>query len=426
MIRSLAYLSMHTSPLAQPGVGYAGGMNVYVNELSETMAARGIEVAVFTRRTDPAQPEVVEPRSGYRVVHIEAGPNMELPVDSLAGKVIEFAEGVIEWSRGRQLRFDIVHSHYWLSGWAGVLVKEAMHLPLINSFHTLGRVKDLGRRADEPSPSPIRTLTEQEVVARSDRVVASTPHEIEDLVAHYGADPARLRISPPGVNHAVFSPGDRTAARRRLGLGAEPMILFAGRIEAHKGIDLAVRAHAKLPERLAAGNGAPHLLVVGGPSGEGGVRELRHLQATAADGGTGDRVHFVPAQAHISLADFYRAADVLVMPSRSESFGLVAAEAQACGLPVVAGDVGGLPHVIRDGVSGAIVGRLDAAAFAEALLEILDDPGRAARFSAGAVANAVKFSWPSTARRLLSLYGDVGDRAATRPMDPRKNLLRNL
>lgn len=410
MIASVAYLSMHTSPLAQPGTGYAGGMNVYIHELSETMADRDVEVVVFTRRTTRDQPEVVEHRPGYRVVHIDAGPPRELRAASLPEFVAHFADGVVGWMARNDSRCDVIHSHYWLSGWSGVLVKEAIGVPLINSFHTLGRVKDQARRADEPTTAPIRALTEVEVLARSDGVVAATPHEVDDLIAHYGADPDRLHTSPPGVDHIVFSPGDGKASRRWLGLGNEPLILFVGRIQAHKGLDIAVRALAKLPERVAAGSGPPHLLIVGGPSGQRGEAELRSLRLFVSDNSLVDRVHFVSAQPHTSLADFYRSADALVMPSRSESFGLVAAEAQACGLPVVASDVGGLRYVVDDGVSGLVVDRLEPGAFADALLRVIDDPAERARLATGAVANAEKFSWRSTARRLLELYAGAWER----------------
>ena len=404
MISSVAYLSMHTSPLAQPGTGYAGGMNIYVHELSETMADRDIDVVVFTRRTTLDQPEVVEHRPGYRVVYVDAGPPQDLRVEALPEFVAQFAEGVIEWMRRTDARCEVIHSHYWLSGWAGVLVKEAIGVPLINSFHTLGRVKDWARRADEPLTAPIRTLTEVEVLARSDGIVASTPHEVDDLVARYGADPDRLYVSPPGIDHIVFSPGDRAASRRWLGIGNQPLILFVGRIQAHKGIDIALGALAKLPQRVAVGDGPPHLVIVGGPSGRRGEDELAGLHRFVADHSLNERVDFISAQPHNTLADFYRAADVLVMPSRSESFGLVAAEAQACGLPVVASDVGGLRFVVADGFSGHVVDRLEPEAFADALLRLLDDPVGMDRLATGAVANAEKFSWQSTARRLLDLY----------------------
>lgn len=404
MIDSVAYLSMHTSPLAQPGTGHAGGMNVYIDELSKTMAGRGVDVAVFTRRSDPQQPELVERRPGYRVVHIPAGQPAELDLETLPGLVTDFAAGVVGWLRREHFEPDVLHSHYWLSGWSGVLAKEATGVPLINSFHTLGRVKERAARSDESPTPPARALTEDQVLTRSDAIVASTPYEVDDLVAHYGADPHRVHRSPPGVNHGVFRPGDRAAARRRLGLGEQPLLLAAGRIDPHKGLDTAVRALAKLPDRLAAGAGRPHLLVVGGPSGPRGAREMQFLHKLAAQCGVDDRVHFIGALPHERLADYYRAADVLTMPSRSESFGMVAAEAQACGLPVVASDVGGLRYVVRHGVSGLISPSLETADFADALVRVLDDPDARSLLSAGARAHAAKFSWDATARRLLGLY----------------------
>lgn len=407
MIGSVAYLSMHTSPLLQPGRGSAGGMNVYIDELAQTMARRGIEVVVFTRRTDPSRPTVVSPRPGYRVVHITAGPSQELPMAMMPDLVPEFTEGVLGWMARDRTRFDLVHSHYWLSGWSGVLIKEVLEIPLANSFHTLGRIKDLTRRSDEAPSSRMRTLTEEEVIAQSDCVIASTPYEFDDLAEHYGATPERLCTSPPGIDHRVFRPGDRDEARQWLGLGPEPIVLFAGRIQPLKGPDIAVAAVAQLESIEAA---PPHLLIVGGPSGPDGDAELLRVRQAAEDLGITDRVHCLAPQPHAQLVAFYQAADVLIMPSRAESFGLVAAEAQACGLPVVAGAVGGLPYVVSDGISGLLVDGQDPAAYAGALAKVLEDPALAAHLSAGAVEFAAQFSWPSTADRLLELYSGITGR----------------
>ena len=251
MIRSVAYLSMHTSPLLQPGRGSSGGMNVYINELAQTMARRGIEVVVFTRRVDPSRPTVVTPRPGYRVVHITAGAPRGLPMTAMPDLVPEFTEGVLDWMARNEARFDLVHSHYWLSGWSGVLVKEALEIPLANSFHTLGRIKDLTRRLDEAPASQMRTLTEEEVIGQSDCVIASTPYEFDELMEHYGATPERLCTSPPGVDHRVFRPGDRDEARQWLGLGTEPIVLFAGRIQPLKGPDIAVLLPSRRPSALS-------------------------------------------------------------------------------------------------------------------------------------------------------------------------------
>jgi D-inositol-3-phosphate glycosyltransferase len=407
MINQVAYLALHTSPLSQPGVGNAGGMNVYVDELARTMSERGVASLVFTRRTDPSQPEVVEVAPGYRVVHIDAGPPIALPIDRLAPVVSAFAEKVVDWAARNGETVDLVHSHYWLSGWAGVLVKEALDVPLANSFHTLGRVKDAAGRAGEAAPPSVRVRTEEDVIAFADCVVAATPYEFDDLLEHYGASPERMRVSPPGVDHHLFSPGDRALSRERLGLGDEPIALFVGRIQAHKGIDTAIRMLDEIPSSVAAGEGPPQLIVVGGPSGIDGADEVDHLHGLAADLGLSERVHFIAPQPHDQLAVFYRAADVLVMPSRSESFGLVAVEAQACGLPVVASRVGGLAYTVADTESGLLVDGHEPRSFAAATTAILDHPEFRERLASGAAEFAGRFSWPAAADRFLELYEEI-------------------
>lgn len=403
MISRVAYLSMHTCPLVQPGNGDAGGMNVYIHELATAMADRGVEVAVFTRRTDQATPDVVDVGPRYRVVHITAGPSEHMAIEDMAPHVGEFAEGVVKWLAAAETRHDIVHSHYWLSGWAGVLVKEAMEMPLVNSFHTLGRVRDLHRRQDEAPSSLMRTLTEDEVIARSNCVVASTPHEFDDLVEHYGASLEALCTSPPGIDHGIFSPGDRSESRAWLGLDDQtPMVLFVGRIQPLKGVDIAIEALARSTTAPA-----PHLVVIGGPSGPDGDREMAALRGLTTTLHLDDRVHFVNPQPHDQLAGFYRAADVLTMPSRSESFGLVAAEAQACGLPVVASRVGGLPFVVHHEGSGLLVKGHDPADHARAIDRILSDRDLAQKLSEGGIFKSREFSWPKTVDRLLELYSGV-------------------
>lgn len=405
MIQRVVYLSMHTSPLLTPGEGNAGGMNVYINELAHTMADRGVDVTVFTRRTDDAAPDTVTVRPGYRVVHVSAGPAAPVPMSRMPEYVGSFAEGTLEHIKSELARPDVLHSHYWLSGWAGVLLKEVLDVPLANSFHTLGRVKDLTRRADEPPSSRMRTLTEQEVIQQSDCVIASTPYEFDDLLDHYGASPERLCTSPPGIDHDVFVPGDRTEARAWLGLDFDaPLVLFVGRIQPLKAADVAVEALAGLSP---VDGTLPHLVLIGGPSGALGDDEMIHLHHLTKELDLDDRVHFIPTQPHEALTGFYQAADVLVVPSRSETFGLVAAEAQACGLPVVAASVGGLPYAIADGASGILVEGHDPADYAAALNRILQDPERAMEMSQAAVALSERFSWKATADRLLELYEGI-------------------
>ncbi len=401
MIQRVAYLSLHSCPLQQPGSGDAGGMNVYILELGRAMAERGISVVVFTRRSDEATPEVVEVVPGFRVVHVQAGPPVPLPIRDLYGLVGEFAEATLRWIEQNGESFDILHSHYWLSGWAGVLLKEKLDLPLANSFHTLGRVKDLTRRADEAPEGALRTLTEEEVIARSDCVVASTPFEFDDLMDHYSADPARLCTSPPGIRHDLFQPGDKEAARMWTGLDRGPNILFVGRIQPLKGVDIAINALSMIEDDSA------HFIVIGGPSGSNGEAELDRLRQLAVDTDVAGRVHFIPPVPREQLAAFYQAADAVVMPSRSETFGLVAAEAQSCGTPVVAAAVGGLPFIIEDGTSGLLVSGHDPADYAAALNRVLGDLALATTLAAGAIEHSERFSWEATVSRLLELYTGI-------------------
>ena len=401
MIRSVAFLSLHTSPLIQPGSGDAGGMNVYIDELARTMVERGVSVDVFTRATDLSQPAEVAVTPGYRVVHVPAGPPSVLPMLELPATVQPFADGVIERMQGRP--FDVVHSHYWLSGWAGLVVKRSTGIPLANSFHTLGRVKDATRRAGEPAESLVRIAAEHDVIAGSDCVIASTPFEADDLTRRYGADPARLCVTHPGVNHDLFASGSRPAARRELGWDDSPVVLFVGRIQPLKGLDVALDAF----ERIRMDVPGARLVVVGGPSGAHGDAELERIRTKVRDVGLQASVEFVPSRPHQEVAVYYRAADVLLVPSRSESFGLVAAEAQACGLPVVAARVGGLAYTVEDATSGFLVDGWDPDGFAAAASKVLLDADLASRLSRGAVEFAERFSWQVAADRLLELYGGI-------------------
>ena len=401
MIRRVAFLSLHTSPLVQPGSGDGGGMNVYIDELARTLVDRGVGVDVFTRETGDLPRREVEVIPGYRVIHIPAGPPTIQPMAHLPETVAPFADGVIAHMRSNT--YDLVHSHYWLSGWAGLVVKRAVGIPLANSFHTLGRVKDATRRVGEPPESLVRIAAEQEVIAGSDCVIASTVYEADDLTRRYQADPARLCVTHPGVDHELFTPGSQPEARDLLGWDPGRVVLFVGRIQPLKGLDVAVEAfgriHAEIP--------GARMVIVGGPSGPNGVTELEQIHARIAELRLQSRVEFVPPRPHEEIASYYRAADVLLVPSRSESFGLVAAEAQACGLPVVAARVGGLAYTVEDATSGFLVDDWDPAAFAAAAIKILRDEDLAERLSKGAVEFAGRFSWEVAADRLLELYAGI-------------------
>ncbi len=398
---------MHSSPLLQPGEGDAGGMNVYLDRLSRTMASRGVDVTVFTRRFDPDLPHVVEVIPRYRVVHIGAGPIERLDISQMPDHVDTFSDGVLEWIAEGGRVLDVVHSHYWLSGRTGVRIRGALGIPLANSFHTLGKVKDAAKHPTEHDSSPQRLVTEADVIANSDCVIASTPFEFDDLLEHYNATPERLCVSAPGVDHDIFRRRDQQLDHDRFGIGDEQVVLFVGRIQAHKGTSIAVESFGDLLDSRTEDNRPVKLHIVGGVSGAQGQRELDMCHRIIEQRQLAHHVRFFDPQPHAELADHYRAADVVLVPSRSESFGLVAAEAQACGTPVVASNTGGLPYVVNASESGLLVNDQDPRAFAAATAAILDHPSFASRLSDGAVAHSQKYSWEATTTRLLELYDGI-------------------
>ncbi|MBV8387556.1 MAG: glycosyltransferase [Acidimicrobiia bacterium] len=394
----MAVLSMHTSPLAQPGSGDGGGMNVYVRELSSALALAGIDCDVYTRAFEPGLPDVVEVEPGFRVHNVVAGPLEAVPKEQLPELVPEFTEGV---HRRMETAVDVpglIHANYWLSGVAGHSLKHDLGLPLVSTFHTLARVK-AETCGDEPEQ---RARAEAQVIGCSDAILASTGEEQAQLERLYEARSERIEIVSPGVDHRVFSPGPRAASRAVLGLGDGPVLLFVGRIQPLKGADVAVRTLACLEEYPAA-----TLVVVGGPSGPDGDAELCRLHELVDVHDLGGRVRFVPAEPHDHLATYYRAADACLVPSRAESFGLVALEAAACGTPVVAAAVGGLRSLVDHGHTGFLVEGRDPAAYAAYVSELLDNPRLAAEMSRHAAADALGYRWSMTAARLRRLYADL-------------------
>jgi D-inositol-3-phosphate glycosyltransferase len=397
-VQRLAVLSLHTSPLAQPGAGDSGGMNVYVRELVSALAQAGVASDVYTRRWADELPDVIDVEPGFRVVHVPAGP-ADLPKEALPKIVDEFADGVLaHLTRGNPA--DALHANYWLSGVAGHRLKHELGLPLVSTFHTLARVKaETGDR--EPQR---RVAAEAEVIGCSDAILASSAAEATQLERLYGADPSRVEIVPPGVVHAFFSPGDRAGARSalsHLGRLDGPVLLFAGRIQPLKGLDIAVRTLAALEDPSAV------LVVVGGASGAEGGAELERIGKLAGDLGVADQLRFADPQPHHLLSTYYRAADVVLVPSRSESFGLVALEAAACGTPVVAAAVGGLRTLVDHGRTGFLVEDRDPAAFAAHVQRILGDPVLAGELAANAVARARGYTWSTAAGRLRRIYADL-------------------
>jgi len=398
LMRRLAVLSLHTSPLVQPGQGDSGGMNVYVRELVSALAQAGVAADVFVRRWDDASPEVVEVEPGFRVIHVEAGAH-DLAKEDLPDVVDEFADQVHKHLVDLG-DVDALHANYWLSGVAGHRLKHDLGLPLVSTFHTLARVK-----AETGDPEPARRdRAEAEVIRCSDAILASCVAEAEQLVDLYGADPRRVEIVAPGVDHAFFSPGDRSGARhalRHLRLGDGPMLLFVGRIQALKGVDVAIRTLAELDDPTAT------LVVVGGASGPDGEAEVARVRALAGALGLADQVRFVAPVPHHLLSTYYRAADLCLVPSRSESFGLVALEAAACGTPVVASAVGGLRTLVEHERTGFLVEGRDPVDFARFAREILTVPAVASELSVQAAARARGYTWSTAAGRLRRIYGDL-------------------
>jgi D-inositol-3-phosphate glycosyltransferase len=394
----VAVLSLHTSPLAQPGTGDSGGMNVYVRELVSALAQAGVQSEVFVRRWHEDLPAQVEVEPGFRVVHVDAGPP-SLAKEDLPEVTDEFRAGVEAHLRAGD-GVDVLHANYWLSGLVGHRLKHDLDLPLVSTFHTLARVK-----AETGDPEPQRRIdAEAEVIGCSDAILASGPAEAEQLRSLYGAAPDRIEVVPPGVDHAFFSPGSRVGARAALGIDGGPVLLFAGRIQPLKGLQVAVSTLAALDRADAT------LLVVGGPSGTAGAVELDEARKLAAELGVADRVRWVPPQPHHLLSTYYRAADVVLVPSRSESFGLVALEAGACGIPVVAADVGGLRTIVEHGRTGFLVPDRDPEHWAELTERLLGDATLAAEVGAAAATRARDFTWSTTAARLRRLYGDLSVR----------------
>jgi D-inositol-3-phosphate glycosyltransferase len=402
-VRRIAALSVHSSPLAPPGVGDSGGMNVTVRALASELAQVGVASDLYTRATSPDDPPVVEVEPGVRVLHLPAGPLAPVPKQVLPRYLCAFLCSLLRAGE-RYGPYDLLHSHYWVSGWVARLARERWDSPVVHSFHTLGRVKNLSLAdGDEPEP-PTRLAGEERVVATADCLLAPTPVEARQLVELYGAAPAKVRVVPHGVDRSLFHPGDRAAARAALGTGRRHVLAFIGRLQPLKAPDLAVLTLARLGRRRPDLDA--ELLVVGGASGNG-TGELGRLHRLAAEAGVADRVHFLAPQPHDRLATVYRAADLVLMPSWSESFGLVALEAQACGTPVVAAGVGGLAHAVGDGTTGTLVSGRDPEAWAAAVEGLLASPRRLAAMGAAAARFAGAHGWDRTAARVLEIYGDL-------------------
>lgn len=398
-MQRVAVLSLHTSPLLQPGSGDSGGMNVYVRELVSALAQAGVQCTTYTRADRPGLPEVVQIEPGHQVVHVPAGP-FDLAKEQLPGVLDEFGDRVIEHLRG-DFPADVVHANYWLSGVVAHRVKHELDVPFVSTFHTLAKVK-----AEGGDLEPLwRERAEHEIISCADAICVSCSEEERQFRRLYGDPRGRIEVVAPGVEHAFFAPGDRNGARDALELpGDVPVLLFVGRIQPLKGPDVAVRALAALDRRDAL------LVIVGGASGADGDAEVAKLDVLIDELDVRDQVRFVPPQPHHTLSTYYRAADVVLVPSRSESFGLVALEASACGVPVVASGVGGLLTLVGDGDNGYLVPDRDPDVFADRVRRILDDPSLASALGGRGAVRARSYTWALAAARLRRVYADLAVR----------------
>lgn len=396
---------VHTSPLDQPGIGDAGGMNIYVVEGAQRMAAMGVSVDIFTRGQSDQRAEIVEISDGVRVCHLNVGTAATSKED-LPALIPDLARAFSDAVAAK--KYDAIHSHYWISGKVAMPAAKSLSIPLVHTMHTMARVKNMNL-AEGESPEPmIRVQGEMQVVAAANELIANTDAEAASLVSLYQACPDNVSVVSPGVNLSTFTAGaGRKAAREVIGLATDAHILaFVGRIQPHKGPEVLIRAVAEMLSH------SPHLrpklitIIMGGASG-GGLGEVERLKDLVSWLGISDVVRFEKPVPRVELPQWYRAADLVCVPSYSESFGLVALEAQACGTPVVASAVGGLRTAIADGISGVLVDGHDPRAWSSVLARLIQEPQRRILLSMGAVDHASYFGWDATARGTLDIYDRI-------------------
>jgi len=401
----IAVLMVHTSPLEQPGIGDAGGMNIYVVESAQRMAAMGVSVDIFTRRTHASETETVEISAGVRVRYFECGHGA-LTKEQLPAHISGLSKEFLRLLKDE--KYDAIHSHYWISGKVAMPAAKELGIPLVHTMHTMARVKNLNLAEGETPEPMIRVQGETQVVAAADALVANTDAEAASLVSLYDACPDIVHVVSPGVDLYTFTPGQgRSAARTTVGLPQEALVVsFVGRIQPHKGPEVLIRATSELVKHSPLLRHKLIVNIIGGASGAN-TEEVERLKELATWLAIDDVVRFSPPVPRADLAQWYRAADLVVVPSYSESFGLVALEAQACGTPVVATAVGGLRTAVADGISGVLVDGHDPKAWSSVIARLLQEPQRRVLLSIGAIEHASHFGWDATARGTLDIYDQV-------------------
>ncbi len=409
-VRRIAMLSVHTCPLALLGGKKTGGMNVYVRDFGRELGCYGIQVDVFTRSQDDCQPRVKhELGPGGRVIHVPAGPEEPIPVAEVANYLDEFADGVLAFAEAEGITYDLIHSHYWLSGLVAEKLQREWQVPIVHMYHTLGHMKNLiAQSASERAPQD-RLDGEARVLQVVDRVIAATPAEEQQLIDFYHADPAKLVVIPPGVDPERFHPIDAKEAKRKVGIPCgDANILFVGRIEPLKGVDTLLLAMSILQERHPEAIKGTCLAIIGGdPWNEDRDSEMARLQQLRTDLGIHDLVTFLGARDQDILPYYYAGAEMVVMPSHYESFGMVALEAMAMGTPVIASEVGGLAHLVQHGINGFHVPLRDPEALAARILELLTDKELRNRLGEQARASTRRYHWATIVERMLDVYAEV-------------------
>ena len=396
---------VHTSPLDQPGIGDAGGMNIYVLESAQRMAAMGVEVDIFTRRTDSEAPEIVEISKGVRVRYFDCGHG-HLTKEQLPTHIVGLSKEFLRIIKSEN--YDAIHSHYWISGKVAMPAAAQLHIPLIHTMHTMARVKNLNLAEGETPEPMIRVQGESQVAASAQALIANTDSEAASLVSLYDACPDTVHVVSPGVDLYTFTPGDgRRLSRERTGTPENALVVtFVGRIQPHKGPEVLIRAASELVKHSPQMRPQLIINIVGGASGAN-TEEVERLKELATWLAIDDVVRFAPPVPRKNLVDWYRAADLVCVPSYSESFGLVALEAQACGTPVIATAVGGLRTAVADGISGVLVDGHDPKAWSSVIARLLQEPQRRVLLSMGAIEHASHFGWDATARGTLDIYDQV-------------------
>jgi len=416
-MRRIAMLSVHTCPMAALGGKETGGMNVYVRELSREVGARGLTVDIFTRSQDPSRQRVRDLWDNVRVIHLPAGPEEPYHKHSVFNHLPQFAAGLREFVAAEGISYDLVHSHYWLSGWVAREIARERLLPTVHMFHTLGRMKNAVARSEQEKEPSVRIRVEGELMQDMDRIVAATPLDKAQMVDLYGADSRKIEIIPLGVDLDLFRPIPQEEAVGEIGVDVPHqcrLILFVGRLDPLKGLETLLKAMCKLSERGAVLSGKLCLAIVGGDADEDGARlssELECVDRLKRNLGIGDMVVFVGSRAQNMLPYYYSAAEVCVVPSRYESFGLVALEAMACGTPVIASRVGGLQHTVEDGVTGFLVPAGDPDALANKLKLILLGRELREQLAANARRRAQAYTWQSVADQVIDLYEELWQQA---------------